>query len=184
MIILRFLGAPGCREWTGEGEERNPVPQRRALPGSILHLGQGHPSQAHVPPDSLLQQDRSACHQRDPPPVPDHDDQNAGGEEGFHGKPDFREASVLMDTLRRNEVQRDKLTGLAGEARTSQRSTCEHMQTQPLFESRGLTTRGKGAAAHTASSPSEQASKAPLEANAKTHSVHGEVGSGLRERHF
>lgn len=180
---MRFLGAPGCREWT-EREKRGILsPKDVPCLGAATTSARVTPAR-HTPPDSLLQQDRSACHQRDPPPVPDHDDQNAGGEEGFHGKPDFREASVLMDTLRRNEVQRDKLTGLAGEARTSQRSTCEHMQTQPLFESRGLTTTGKGAAAHTASSPSEQASKAPLEANAKTHSVHGEVGSGLRERHF
>lgn len=68
-------------------------------------------SPRHPRPDSLLQQDGSARHQRDPPPVPDHDDQNAGGEEGFHGKPHFCKASVLMDTLGRNKAERDSCTG-------------------------------------------------------------------------
>lgn len=98
----------------GSGQERE---KRRILSLKDMPcLGAATASARATPPrhtrrHSLLQQDRSACHQRDPPPVPDHDDQNAGGEEGFHGKPHFREASVLMDTLRRNEEQRDSWTG-------------------------------------------------------------------------
>lgn len=42
------------------------------------------------------------CHLHDPSPIPNHDDENAGCKECFHGKPDFCEAAVLMDTLKVN----------------------------------------------------------------------------------
>lgn len=103
--------------WSGqEGEETVPNPQLFALPGTLIgtvrscsawiSFASGPPFPAQCP-HSLLQQNRSARHQRDPPPVPDHDDQNAGGEEGLHGKPHFCKASVLVDTLGRNKVQCD-----------------------------------------------------------------------------
>lgn len=47
----------------------------------------------------LLQQDRRSAHEGDASPVPDHDDEDAGCEERLHGKPNFCEASVLMDAL-------------------------------------------------------------------------------------
>ena len=48
----------------------------------------------------LLQQHGGSGQEGDPSPVPDHDDEDAGREERLHGKPHFRESSVLMDALR------------------------------------------------------------------------------------
>lgn len=50
----------------------------------------------------LLQQNRRSVHEGDPPPVPDHDDEDAGRQERLHGKPHLGEASVLVDALQAN----------------------------------------------------------------------------------
>lgn len=60
----------------------------------------------------LLQQDRRSGHQGDSPPVPDHDDEDAGGEEGLHGKPDLGEATVLVDSLEKKSSSWSHVQGL------------------------------------------------------------------------
>lgn len=58
----------------------------------------------------LLQQHRRSPHEGDPSPVPDHDDEDAGCEECLHGKPNFGEASILVDALEEEEKKnRSKL---------------------------------------------------------------------------
>ena len=47
----------------------------------------------------LLQEDGRSAHEGDASPVPNHDDEDAGCEEGFHGEPNFCEASILMNAL-------------------------------------------------------------------------------------
>lgn len=56
----------------------------------------------------LLQQHRRSAHESDAPPVPDHDDEDAGGEESLHGKPDFGETPVLVDALW-NRIEKQRL---------------------------------------------------------------------------
>ena len=68
----------------------------------------GHPIQKHPmqirQTELLLQQYGGPGHEGDPSPVPDEDDEDAGGEEGLHGKPDLGEASVLVDALQKQRV--------------------------------------------------------------------------------
>ena len=50
----------------------------------------------------LLQKHWGSGHHGDPPPIPHHNDEDAGREEGLHGKPHLGEASILVDSLERS----------------------------------------------------------------------------------
>lgn len=117
---------------------------------------------------SLLQQDGSSCHQRDPPPVPHHDDQNAGRQEGFHGKPHLGETPVLMDALRKTRVQGLTPSSCASPHDSVRRGT--HVEVHPKD---GLANHGHKTGAHGAPRPPGQVPEG-LRTNANRHSSRGE----------
>lgn len=51
----------------------------------------------------LFQKHRGPGHHGDPAPVPYHDYEDAGRQEGLHGEPHLGEASVLVDSLDRHD---------------------------------------------------------------------------------
>lgn len=52
----------------------------------------------------LFQKYRGTGHHGYPSPIPHHNDEDAGCEEGLHSKPDLSEASILVDSLDQNQI--------------------------------------------------------------------------------
>lgn len=58
----------------------------------------------HLLINLLFEKHWGSGHHVDPPPIPHHDDEDARREEGLHGKPHFGEASILVDSLGRDQL--------------------------------------------------------------------------------
>uniref|UniRef100_A0A2D4Q2I2 Uncharacterized protein n=1 Tax=Micrurus surinamensis TaxID=129470 RepID=A0A2D4Q2I2_MICSU len=81
---------------TNISKKQHPSPvktNRKPLYGNVYESHRDSKSK-----DYLFQEHRWPCHLHNPSPIPNHDDENAGCKECFHGKPDFCEASILMNT--------------------------------------------------------------------------------------